>query len=71
MSSLPSEPSSFYDIFYTVNQNWQMPGSTEAIFRGPSDENRRALTLEYLVKYLVLRLTTVVPHDNVDSPAYS
>ena len=26
----------YSDIFYTRRQNWQMPGSVEAIFRGPS-----------------------------------
>lgn len=29
-------PSCYSDIFYTVNQNWQIPGSTEAMFRNPS-----------------------------------
>lgn len=28
----------FSDLFYTNKQNWLMPGSTEAIFRGPSYE---------------------------------
>ena len=28
--------SCFSDIFYTKKQNWKMPGSIEAIFRGPS-----------------------------------
>lgn len=28
----------FSDIFYTTGQNWLMPGSTEAIFRGPSTD---------------------------------
>lgn len=26
----------YSDLFYTNGQNWRMPGSTEAIFRGPS-----------------------------------
>jgi starch-binding outer membrane protein, SusD/RagB family len=30
--------SCFGDIFYTTGQNWLMPGSTEAIFRGPSTD---------------------------------
>jgi hypothetical protein len=30
--------SCFSDIFYTTGQNWLMPGSTEAIFRGPSQD---------------------------------
>ena len=30
--------SRFSDIFYTTGQNWLMPGSTEAIFRGPSTD---------------------------------
>jgi len=29
---------SYSDIFYTTGQNWLMPGSTEAIFRGPSTD---------------------------------
>lgn len=29
---------SFTDIFYTTRQNWLMPGSVEAIFRGPSPD---------------------------------
>ncbi len=28
----------FSDIFYTTGQNWLMPGTTEAIFRGPSPD---------------------------------
>ena len=30
--------SCFSDIFYTSGQGWLMPGSTEAIFRGPSND---------------------------------
>lgn len=30
--------SSYSEIFYTTGQNWLMPGSTEAIFRGPSTD---------------------------------
>lgn len=30
--------SCFSDIFVTTGQNWLMPGSTEAIFRGPSND---------------------------------
>ena len=33
-----SAKSCFTDIFYTVRQNWLMPGSVEAIFRGPSSD---------------------------------
>lgn len=29
---------SFSSIFYTTGQNWLMPGTTEAIFRGPSND---------------------------------
>ena len=32
----------FSDIFYTRRQNWQMPGSVEAIFRGPSGSSGSA-----------------------------
>lgn len=28
----------YSDMFYTTGQNWLMPGSTEAIFRGPSTD---------------------------------
>ena len=31
-----SSTSSFDDIFYTMNQGWEQPGSVEAIFRGPA-----------------------------------
>lgn len=34
----PECTSSFTDIFYTTRQNWLMPGSVEAIFRGPSHD---------------------------------
>lgn len=30
--------SCFTDIFYTTGQNWLMPGTSEAIFRGPSSD---------------------------------
>lgn len=30
--------SCFSDIFYTKKQNWKMPGTVEAIFRGPSPD---------------------------------
>lgn len=34
----PGVTNSYSDIFYTTGQNWLMPGSTEAIFRGPSTD---------------------------------
>lgn len=34
----PSATSCFSDIFYTTGQRWLMPGSIEAIFRGPSTD---------------------------------
>jgi hypothetical protein len=33
-----SATSKYSDMFYTTGQNWLMPGSTEAIFRGPSTD---------------------------------
>ncbi len=30
----PNAETNYSDIFYTVNQSWMMPGTTEAIFRG-------------------------------------
>mgnify|MGYP003623223056 CR=1 FL=1 len=34
----PGVATSFSDLFYTTRQNWLQPGSTEAIFRGPSPD---------------------------------
>lgn len=59
-----SESSSFDDIFYTVNQNYQMPGSTEAIFRGPCDENKWASPWNH-GKLFGPKMNGIVPHDNV------
>ena len=59
-----SESSSFDDIFYTVNQNYQMPGSTEAIFRGPCDENRWASPWNH-GKVFGPKMAGIVPQDNV------
>lgn len=59
-----SESSSFDDIFYTVNQNYQMPGSTEAIFRGPCDDNRWASPWNH-GKLFGPKMNGIVPHDNV------
>lgn len=59
-----SESSSFDDIFYTVNQNYQMPGSTEAIFRGPCDENRWASPWNH-GKVFGPKMNGIVPQDNV------
>ena len=40
MRNLLMPNSCFSDIFYTKKQNWKMPGTVEAIFRGPSPDFR-------------------------------
>lgn len=55
--------SCFSDIFYTKKQNWKMPGSVEAIFRGPSpDFNSSNWNTS---KVFGPKVQTVVAHDNV------
>lgn len=55
--------SCFSDIFYTKNQNWKMPGSVEAIFRGPSpDFNGSNWNTS---KVFGPKVQKVVAHDNV------
>ncbi|MCF0202261.1 MAG: RagB/SusD family nutrient uptake outer membrane protein [Bacteroidaceae bacterium] len=59
--------SCFSDIFYTVSQNWQMPGSVEAIFRGPSfngDGNANNSNWN-TSKVFGPKNAKVVAHDNV------
>ena len=59
-----SASSCYDDIFYTVNQNYQMPGSVEAIFRGPCDDNRWAAPWNH-GKVFGPKMAGIVPHDNV------
>lgn len=55
--------SCFSDIFYTKKQNWKMPGSIEAIFRGPSaDFNGSNWNTS---KVFGPKVQKVVAHDNV------
>ena len=55
--------SSYSDIFYTRKQNWKQPGSTEAIFRGPSpDFNSSNWNTS---KVFGPKVDGVVEHDNV------
>lgn len=55
--------SCFSDIFYTKKQNWKMPGTVEAIFRGPSaDYNGSNWNTS---KVFGPKVQNVVAHDNV------
>lgn len=55
--------SCFSDIFYTKTQNWKMPGTVEAIFRGPSpDFNGSNWNTS---KVFGPKVQKVVAHDNV------
>ena len=55
--------SCFSDIFYTKKQNWKMPGTVEAIFRGPSaDFNGSNWNTS---KVFGPKVQKVVGHDNV------
>lgn len=55
--------SCFSDIFYTKKQNWKMPGTVEAIFRGPSpDPNGSNWNTS---KVFGPKVQKVVAHDNV------
>lgn len=55
--------SCFTDIFYTKKQNWKMPGTVEAIFRGPSaDFNGSNWNTS---KVFGPKVQKVVAHDNV------
>jgi starch-binding outer membrane protein, SusD/RagB family len=55
--------SCFSEIFYTTGQNWLMPGSTEAIFRGPStDYNGSNWNFS---KTFGPKVKGLVEHDNI------
>ena len=55
--------SCFTEIFYTTGQNWLMPGSIEAIFRGPSvDTNSSNWNAS---KTWGPKVNGIVEHDNI------
>lgn len=53
----------FSDIFYTTGQNWKMPGSTEAIMRGPSTDFNGSNW--NFTKTWGTKINSLVEHDNV------
>lgn len=55
--------SCFSDIFYTKKQNWKMPGTVEAIFRGPSPDSKGSNW--NTSKVFGPKVQKVVAHDNV------
>lgn len=55
--------SCFTDIFYTTRQNWLMPGSVEAIFRGPSTDGNGSNW--NTSKVWGPKVANLVEHDNV------
>ncbi|MCF0198774.1 MAG: RagB/SusD family nutrient uptake outer membrane protein [Bacteroidaceae bacterium] len=59
--------SCYSDIFYTINSNWAMPGSVEAIFRGPSaNSDGNANNSNWNTsKVFGPKNAKVVAHDNV------
>lgn len=59
----PSATTRFADIFYTTGQNWLMPGSTEAIFRGPSTDYNGSNW--NTTKTFGPKVKGIVEHDNI------
>ncbi|MBT1695535.1 RagB/SusD family nutrient uptake outer membrane protein [Fulvivirgaceae bacterium PWU4] len=55
--------SRFSDIFYTTGQNWLMPGSTEAIFRGSSTDFNGSNW--NTTKTFGPKVQGIVEHDNI------
>ncbi len=55
--------SCYSDIFYTTGQNWLMPGSVEAIFRGPSTDYNG--TNWNTSKTFGPKVKGLVEHDNI------
>ena len=53
----------YSDIFYTTGQNWKMPGSTEAIMRGPSTDYNGSNW--NFTKTWGTKINSLVEHDNV------
>ena len=58
-----SATSKYSDIFYTTGQNWLMPGSTEAIFRGPSTDSNGSNW--NTTKTFGPKVKGMVEHDNI------
>lgn len=56
----------YSDLFYTTSQNWLMPGSTEAIMRGPSGSGGNANNSNWNTsKVFGPKVAGLVEHDNV------
>jgi len=55
--------SRYSDLFYTTGQNWLMPGSTEAIFRGPSTDYNGSNW--NTTKTFGPKVQGLVEHDNI------
>lgn len=53
----------FADLFYTTGQNWLMPGSVEAIFRGPSTDYNGSNW--NTTKTFGPKVQGLVEHDNI------
>ena len=53
----------YSDIFYTTGQNWKMPGSTEALMRGPSTDFNGSNW--NFTKTWGTKINSLVEHDNV------
>ena len=53
----------YSDIFYTTGQNWLMPGSSEAIFRGPSTDYNGSNW--NTTKTFGPKVKGLVEHDNI------
>ena len=58
-----SADSKYSDIFYTTGQGWLMPGSTEALFRGPSSDAHGSSW--GTAKTFGPKVQGLVEHDNV------
>lgn len=56
----------YSDLFYTVGNSWQMPGSTEAIMQGPSGSGGNANNSNWNTsKVFGPKVAGIVEHDNV------
>ncbi len=61
-----SAKSCYSDIFYTVRNNWLMPGSTEAIMQGLSGSNGNANNCNWNTsKVFGPKVAGLVEHDNI------
>ena len=59
----PGSTSCFSDLFYTTGQNWLMPGSVEAIFRGSSTDYNGSNW--GTTKTFGPKVNGLVEHDNI------